>query len=77
MIAREDTRMAQHSPDDRVTDQPRYHGSDENSGAGSARVPLTARQRWTRVLVIAIVIAVFLAIVILHATGTLGPGTNG
>lgn len=69
--------MAHNSSDDRVTHQPRYHGRDENADAGSAREPLTARQRWTRVLVIAVVIAVFLVIVILHATGTLGPGTNG
>ena len=69
--------MAPHSPDDRVTDQPRYHGSDENADADSAREPLTARQRWKRVLVIAVVIALFLALVILHVTGTLGPGTNG
>jgi hypothetical protein len=68
--------MAHHS-DDRVTRQPRYRSSDENDDVGSAREPLTARQRWTRVLVIAIAIAVFLAMVILHATGTLGPGTNG
>lgn len=66
--------MADRSPDDRATRQPRYHGDDENA---DTRVPLTARQRWTRVLVIAIVIAVFLAIVILHLTGTLGKGTNG
>jgi len=69
--------MAHHSPDDRVTDQPRYHGSDEGADAGSAREPLTARQRWARVLVVVIVIALFLAILVLHLTGTLGPGTNG
>jgi hypothetical protein len=67
--------MAHHSPEDRVIDQPRYHGSSED--ADSSREPLTARQRWTRVLVIAIVIALFLVMVILHVTGTLGPGTNG
>jgi hypothetical protein len=77
MIAREDSRMAHNSPDDRVTDQPRYHGSDEDSSAGSVQEPMTARQRWIRVLVIAIVIALFLAILVLHLTGTLGPGTNG
>lgn len=69
--------MAHQSPDDRATGQPRYHGSDENADAGSAREPLTARQRRTRMLVIAIVIALFLAIVILHVAGVLGPGTNG
>jgi hypothetical protein len=77
LIGREDTGVADQSPDDRVTSQPRYHGSDENAAGGSARGPLTARQRWTRMLVIAIVIALFLAMVILHVTGALGPGTNG
>lgn len=65
--------MAHNSPDDQVTRQPRYQGSDENAGA---REPLTARQRRTRLLVIAIVIAAFLAIVILHVTGILGKGMN-
>lgn len=69
--------MAHHSPDDRVAGQPRYHGSDEGASVGSARAPLTARRRWTRVLVIAIVVALFLAMLVLHLTGTLGPGTNG
>ena len=69
--------MTQHSPDDRVTHQPRYHASEENADADFTRKPMTARQRWTRVLVIAVVIAVFLAIVILHITGVLGKGTNG
>ncbi len=69
--------MAHNSPDNRVTHRPRYHGSDENADAGTAREPVTARQRRTRVLVIAVVIALILAFVILHVTGALGPGTNG
>jgi hypothetical protein len=60
-----------------MTHQPRYQGSDEDTDAGPARTPLTARQRWTRVAVIAIVAALLLAMVILHITGTFGPGTNG
>ncbi len=67
--------MTQHPSDDRVGHRPRYHGGDED--ADDAREPLTARQRRTRVLVIAVVIAALLAFVILHITGTLGPGTNG
>ncbi len=67
--------MTQHPPDGRAGHRPRYHGGDED--ADDAREPLTARQRRTRVLVIAVVIAALLAFVILHITGTLGPGTNG
>lgn len=60
-----------------MTHQPRYQGSDEDAGTGAARGPLTARQRWTRVAVIAIAAALLLAMVILHITGTFGPGMNG
>jgi hypothetical protein len=65
--------MAHNSADDHVTHQPRYQGSDENA---DARQPLTARQRRTRLLVIAIVIAALVAMVILHVTGILGQGMN-
>lgn len=67
--------MAHHSPDDRATRQPRYRGSDDDADA--PREPLSPRQRRTRVLVIAVVVALLLAFVVLHITGTLGPGTNG
>jgi hypothetical protein len=67
--------MAQHSPHDRAGHRPRYRGSDDDGDA--PREPLTPRQRRTRVLVIAVVIALLLAFVILHITGALGPGTNG
>jgi hypothetical protein len=65
-----------------MADHPRYQGATDDKGAveddaAAAREPLTARQRWMRVLVITIVIGLFLAIVISHITGTLGPGTNG
>ena len=60
-----------------MTHQPRYHGSDEDTHDGAARGPLTARQRWTRVALIAVVAALLLAMVILHITGTFGPGMNG
>ena len=67
--------MAHHSPDDRAGHRPWYRGSDDDADA--PREPLTARQRRARVLVIAVVIALLLVFVILHITGTLGPGTNG
>jgi hypothetical protein len=58
-----------------MTDQPRYPGSDEDPRVGT-RKPLTARQRWTRVALIAIVAALLLLMVILHITGAFGPGMN-
>lgn len=57
--------------------QPRYPGTGEDADSDAGREPLTARQRRARVLVIVIVAALFLAFLILHLTGTLGPGTNG
>jgi hypothetical protein len=60
-----------------MTHQPRYQGSDEDTSSGTDGKPLTTRQRWTRVAVIAIVAVLLLLMVILHLTGTLGPGTNG
>lgn len=59
-----------------MTHQPRYRGTDEGTGV-SARQPLTVRQRWTRGALIAVVAALLLAMVILHITGTFGPGTHG
>lgn len=60
-----------------MTHQPRYQGSDEDTAADAAREPPTARQRRTRVVLIAIVAALFLVMLILHVTGALGPGMNG
>lgn len=60
-----------------MTHQPRYTGSDEDTPADTARKPLTARHRWARAALIAVVAALLLAMVILHITGTLGPGMNG
>jgi hypothetical protein len=70
-----DSRPAERTPV--MNHQPRYQGSDEDTRADAARKPLTAKQRWTRVAVIAIVAALLLLMLILHITGTVGPGTNG
>ena len=59
-----------------MTDQHRYTGTDDNA-ARSGRVPLTTRQRWTRMLVILLVITVLIALLVLHLTGAVGPGTMG
>jgi hypothetical protein len=60
-----------------MTQQPRYQGTDEDTGADTPHKPLTARQRWTRVALIGIVVALLLLMVILHITGTFGPGSHG
>jgi hypothetical protein len=60
-----------------MADHPRYRGAPEETGGDAGLKPFTPRQRLARVLVIAIVTVLLLAIVILHITGTLGPGMNG
>lgn len=53
--------------------QHRYTGTDDDPGTG--KVPLTARQRRNRLLVILIVIAIIGAMIVLHAAGVVGKGT--
>jgi hypothetical protein len=61
---REDTRMA---------DPPRYPHSDADTGdRGSA----TGTPRWAVVLGIVIAIVLVLLVIVLHLTGTLGPGAH-
>ena len=59
-----------------IPGQPRHPDTGAGTGASSGREPPTARQRWTRLAVILIVVALFLLIIILHITGTLGPSLN-
>jgi hypothetical protein len=55
--------------------QPHYPHTGDETGAG--REPLPPRQRWTRMAVILLVVVAALVIIVLHITGTLGPGSNG
>jgi hypothetical protein len=57
--------------------QPHYPDTGDEAGTGADREPLTPRQRWTRIAVILLVVVAALVIVVLHITGTLGPGSNG
>jgi len=59
-----------------MTDQHRYTGTDDTD-ARRGRVPLTTRQRWARMLVILLVITALIALLVLHLTGAVGPGTMG
>ena len=73
-----------HRPGDHGTGQgarmpdhhPRYQGTDEDAAVTVGREPLTARQRRVRVLVIAIVAAIVLAILLIHLTGAMPKGTG-
>ena len=49
---------------------PRFRGASENAGAGAAGTP-QMRRRWRLVVLIAILAALFLAIVIMHTTGAM------
>jgi hypothetical protein len=53
------------------------HSPDTGDEADAGREPLSTRQRWTRIAVIVFVVVAALVIVVLHITGTLGPGSNG
>ena len=53
---------------------PRYPGTDEDTAARPDREPGTPR--WISVAVVAAVVLAVLVIVILHITGTLGPGSH-
>jgi hypothetical protein len=61
-----------------MTDPPSYPGTDGDTGAEPAAGPAATRPRRTVIVVWGIVIALLLVMMlILHLTGTLGPGTNG
>ena len=64
-----------HEPHQGTGHHPRYPGTDEDAEAGAQKL-LTTRQRRIRVLAIAIVTAVLLAILLLHVTGAMPTGTH-
>ena len=57
--------------------QSHHPDTGDEAGTGASREPLTPRQRWTRMAVILLVVVAALVIIVLHITGTLGPGSNG
>ncbi len=59
-----------------MADPPSYPDAGEDTGEAS-RPALTARQRAVRVLLIAAAVAAVALMIILHATGVLGPGAHG
>ena len=54
------------------------HHPDTGEGPGAPRrQALTSRQRWSRIAVILVVIALILGMIVLHLSGTFGPGSHG
>jgi hypothetical protein len=57
-----------------MTDPPRHPGTDGNGGPGPEGPG--GASRWRVVLGVTIAIALLVLIVLLHATGTIGPGAH-
>jgi hypothetical protein len=64
-----------HEPHQGTGHHLRYPGTDQEAAAGTQKM-LTTRQRRARVLAIAIVTALLLAILLLHVTGAMPTGTH-
>jgi nitrate reductase NapE component len=60
-----------------MADPPSYPGTRDETAADPGSKPAASRPRRTLITFWIIVIALFLVILALHLTGTLGPGTNG
>ena len=58
-----------------MSDPPRHPGTDGNGGPGPEGSPGGASRRMV-VLGVTIAIALLAAIVLLHLTGTIGPGSH-
>lgn len=58
-----------------MTGSPRYPGTDGGEDTGSDSSAGTPR--WMTIAVVALVVVVVLAVVLLHATGAIGPGLHG
>lgn len=59
-----------------MADPPRYPESEEDTGVSPDRGAASNTPRWMFVLGIIIVIALVGLMVLLHLTGTLGPGVH-
>jgi hypothetical protein len=59
-----------------MADPPRYSETDEDAGTGPDRGAASSPPRWVFVLGMIIAIALVVLIVLLHLTGTLGPGVH-
>jgi hypothetical protein len=60
-----------------MADQPRHPDRADDTSAGAAGVPGTARARRRMALVIAVAVIVLVLMIVLHVTGVVGANTNG
>jgi len=58
-----------------MTDPPRHRGTDGDDGPAPEGPP-GGGPRWKVVLGVTIAIALLVLIILLHLTGTIGPGTH-
>jgi hypothetical protein len=59
-----------------MADPPRHPDTRDDTGVGPNRGSAGSTPRWVSVLGIIIAIALVLMFVVLHLTGTLGPGAH-
>jgi hypothetical protein len=59
-----------------LADPPRYPENEEDAGVNPDRRAANSKPRWVIAFGIIMPIALVLLIVLLHATGTVGPGAH-
>jgi hypothetical protein len=59
-----------------MTDPPQHPKPDEDTGGNAERDPAGSRSRWGLVLGITAAIALVTVMVLLHISGTIGPGMH-
>jgi hypothetical protein len=60
-----------------MADHPRYPDTGNGTGAAPDGAPAARKRRRVQLAFWIIAIAVVLLVIVLHVTGTVGPGTNG
>jgi hypothetical protein len=58
-----------------VAEPPSYPRTSEDSDTEYGQPPASGQPRWKGVLLIAIIVSLFVALIVLHITGTIGAGT--
>jgi len=59
-----------------MADPPPYPDTGDDTGAGPDRGPTTGAPRWVSVVGIIVAVAVLLLVVVLHLSGSVGPGAH-
>lgn len=58
-----------------MAEPPSYPRASEDSDTEYGQPPPSGQPRWKGMLLVAIIIALFVAFIVLHITGAVGPGT--